>query len=1584
MKSYFRLISLLALLAAALPANAYDFMVGGLCYVKNSDGKSVTVTYQNSSSPRYSSLSGALYIPSSVTYSGKTYSVTSIGSSAFCWCHDLSSVTIPNSVTSIGSEAFTACSGLTSVTIPNSVTSIGRYAFNGCSGLKSVTIGNSVTSIGNVAFQGCNGLTSVTWNAKSCNDFSYQIFNELTNIKTFEFGNEVEKIPAYLCSGLSRLTSVTIPNSVTSIGDYSFYDCSRLTSVTIPNSVTSIGNGAFTNCSGLTSVTIPNSVTSIGYTAFSGCSGLTSVTIPNSVTSIGQSAFSGCCGLTSVTIPNSVTSIGSGAFQGCSGLTSMTIPNSVKTIDDRSFQNCSGLTSVTIPNSVTYIGQSAFSGCCGLTSVTIPNSVTSIGHETFSGCSNLTSVTWNAKACNYISDVDFDPPFYCLSNLMSFEFGNEVETIPEYLCDGLSGLTSVTIPNSVTSIGNKAFVGCSGLTSVTWNAKSCNDFKYSSVFSGLTNIKTFEFGNDVEKIPAYLCYGLSRLTSVTIPNSVTSIGEDAFNGCTSLRSVTIGNSVTEIGWSAFFGCSGLTGVYISDLAKWCEIAFDNDTANPLTNAKHLFVNGEEVIDLVIPNTVTRIDSYAFVTCVAFKSATIPNSVTSIGNYAFSGCSGLASVTIGNSVTSIGQSAFSGCRGLTSVTIPNSVNTIGGVAFQGCSGLTSIKVNDGNTKYDSRNNCNALIETATNTLLLGCKNTVIPNSVTSIGEYAFYSCEGLTSVTIPNSVTSIGSEAFTACSGLTSVTIPNSVTSIGNGAFTNCSGLTSVTIPNSITSIGYTAFSGCSGLTSVTIPNSVTSIGYYAFLNCSGLTDIYSDIDVPSNVTMGANVFNKVPTSTCVLHVPVGTTALYRTAAQWNVFTNIVEHVISATSIALDRETVQLVEGETATLTATVLPEDAANRTVAWSSSNESVATVDANGTVTAVAAGTATITATTTDGSDLSASCAVTVIAQQLVNELSVADYRCMAGDTFTIDVSLSNGNEIGGVQFDLYLPEGFSVALDNDGKPDITLDGNRSDGHQLMVNNDFADGHLNVLAFSMDNEAFVGNDGAVIHINVVADNALAGGDYVLELRDIELAVPDGSDAYNYASLTSTITVMMMGDANADGRVTVSDVLIVARRANGYMVDGLNDAIIDMNGDGRITVSDLLIVANISNNGQAAASGAPMRRAPRRANELSVDNHLAIADVTCDPGERFTLPVEMVNPDEIGGFMFDLYLPEGFSIGLNKKGKLDITLEEDRIEDHMPQFNNSFDDGHLHVQAFSMSNEPFYGNEGPVVYIAIVADDNVSAGIHTAAVRMIELSSPDGMENRQDDEGFTFDINVAGGLTLAEVLSNGTDGSDYSISSTLAVVKKSEDNVHAYVTDGEGNWARLEGDAVAGLEEGAGVVGVAGTLSASGIAPTITLSAEPVLSTAVPYEIATIDLSRAFREMPMPCQVVTINGFFDGTKLRAYRAYPQGQGIAVDLGHSTADLEIGKKYIVTAAIELLEPWENDAPNGAPARIKTDDSNALDNLKAGILESQLDLETGIVDLAADDGDGLYYNLLGVPVQHPTPGIYIHNGKKVVVK
>ena len=394
-----------------------------------------------------------------------------------------------------------------------------------------------------------------------------------------------------------------------------------------------------------------------------------------------------------------------------------------------------------------------------------------------------------------------------------------------------------------------------------------NGHKYSGVVIIPEKIRFNGREYTVTSIGNSAFYSCDGLTSITIPNSVTSFGNSAFSGCSGLISITIPNSVTSIGNSAFASCTNLTQIEVErdnkkyDSRDGCSAVVETSSNTLVLGCKsttipssvtsigdYAFSEITTLTSIEIPNSVTFIGKSAFSGCSALTSIEIPNSVTSIGDNAFAHCSTLTSIEIPNSVTSIGNSAFSGCSGLTKINLPGSVTSIGTYAFSGCTNLTQIEVERNNKKYDSRDGCNAVIETSSNTLVIGCKNSTIPSSVTSIGASAFQNCTSLTKINLPSSVTFIGKSAFSECTSLTSITIPSSVSSIEEHAFYNCRSLTSITLPNSVTSIGDYAFADCSTLTSIEIPNSVTSIGNSAFYSCDGLTSI----EIPNSVTSIGN------------------------------------------------------------------------------------------------------------------------------------------------------------------------------------------------------------------------------------------------------------------------------------------------------------------------------------------------------------------------------------------------------------------------------------------------------------------------------------------------------------------------------------------------------------------------------------------------------------------------------------------------------------------------------------------------------------------------------------------------------------
>ena len=625
--------TLLSLIALFIWVIAFaSVKIDGIYYNLNYDTKTAEVTYERRQNMyNYSNIT-TITIPSSITYNNENYNVTSIGDYAFC-----------------------ACEALISVTIPNSITSIGECVF----------LNSTLTDI----YVDLNN-------------------NNFTSIDGILYNKDTTSI--ILCP--ETKTSITIPNTITSIRNKAFLKCVYLTYIKIPDSVTSIGKEAFYGCSGLTSIEIPNSVTSIGEEAFYGCSGLTSIEIPNSVTSIGNYPFLQCSSLininvdlnnnyfssidgilydknittliccpnskTNILIPNSTITIKDGAFAYCSLLDSIEIPNSVTSIEHSTFLNCSSLTSITIPNSVTSIGGYAFYNCSSLTSIIIPNNITSIEDYTFYSCSSLTSIT----IPDSIISIGKDAFMNC------------------------SSLTAIKIPKSVTFIGERAFSNCPSLTSIKYYAE---DYNYSNIlfkFDIIDRTNLTELAcpatwlNEFNETTQYAF--TNQLTEITITEG--EITENIFNFINRSKKSLI-----------TINLAGATNTIINDLAFYDCYKLENITlpANTEIIGYKAFAECVHIKQLEIPATVTNIEERAFENCRSIASLTFAegSNLKTIGAWAFYNNHNITEVTIPEGVEEIGDAAFYGCNYIENITLPTSVQSIGDNGFALCNQVKRIEV-----------------------------------------------------------------------------------------------------------------------------------------------------------------------------------------------------------------------------------------------------------------------------------------------------------------------------------------------------------------------------------------------------------------------------------------------------------------------------------------------------------------------------------------------------------------------------------------------------------------------------------------------------------------------------------------------------------------------------------------------------------------------------------------------------------------------------------------------------------------------------------------------------------------------------
>lgn len=626
---------------------------------------------------------GAIEIPTSIYYDKNYYIVKSIGESAFEECDALVAVTLSNGIESIEIGAFYECVWLQSVEIPNGVTKIAQSAFSGCERMTYVSIPSSVTEIGLWAFDRCPKLERIDCKINKPFAIDETVFdskNEDYDVYSMALLVVPDGTKALYkeTAGWNLFTNIVEASDVGEggkVGDV--FKSGQLYYIIGANNTVVVTTATSEEDKYAGDIEIPGqvefngkdySVTGISYSAFKSCAELTSVTILQGVTTISPDAFYSCSNLASITIPSTITTINSNAFLGCSNLSSVYITdlaawcniyfaNNANPLSYASlFLNKNKIVDLEIPNDVTTISNSAFRGLKNILSVKIPGSVISIGKDAFRDCSGLTSIISSIENPFTIDENVFtssDKDIYATALLIV-----PVDKRSEYMkTDGWKKFTNIV------EVGQGGYIG---------QTFSDNGISYKigenftvSVVSGST-----KYAGDIV-IP-------SQVDFIGKTYSVTSIGKSAFENCSGLKSIKIPSTIQSIGLDAFDGTTALTAVHISDIAAWCNITFADHYSNPLTYAHHLYKDGKEITDLVIPSTVTSIGGYAFYKCSGLKSIVIPNGVTTIGVSAFYGCSGLTTITIPESVTSIGETGeylgsgvFSGCDKLTSILSLNS-------------------------------------------------------------------------------------------------------------------------------------------------------------------------------------------------------------------------------------------------------------------------------------------------------------------------------------------------------------------------------------------------------------------------------------------------------------------------------------------------------------------------------------------------------------------------------------------------------------------------------------------------------------------------------------------------------------------------------------------------------------------------------------------------------------------------------------------------------------------------------------------------------------------------------------------------
>lgn len=737
------------------------------------------------------------------------------------------------------------------------VTEVAAGAFHQCDGLTAVTVPNSVKSIGDGTFSDSRNLATVS------------LGTGLTSL-----GNDV----FYCCSSLN---SIKIPEGVTVIGGRCFNECSSLASVTFPTTLQEIGSGAFVGCTKLSTITMPKGFKTLGDMAFIRCSSLTTVNLNNEMTYLGNSAFSDCCALESINLPTGITKLGVYTFSNCTSLTSITIPDNVTSIDWYCFSSCTGLKEVVVGNGVTHIDSNVFEYCSNLVTLTLGKNVSSIGSRSFANLEALEDVYCYAKYPPEVAD-----------NLFENSYPEYINLHVPYRRSSFYASANVWKEMIITEMDNDspnivfADAHVKELCIANWDADRDGELSeaeaadvqiLNGVFTGNNTIKSFDelrHFTEIVKIGDEEFKNCDQLTSLTLPVSVESIGREAFASCLALESIYIPELVSDIGSKAFFMCYNM---------KSMEVSEDNSLMDSRNNCNAIVRKYDNILLFGCNNTI------------------IPDDITQIEHHAFYGMNLINDIILPDGLTVIGDSAFMCCRGLTSITIPKTVTWVGYEALRECRDLASIVVDEDNQNYDSRDNCNALIGKGYHELWVGCKNTVIPESVKTIVSRAFYACQGLTSVNLPENLNSIGKEAFYGCEDLVAIDFPKDLKTIEESAFERCVSLTSLEFPEYLYDLGSNVFKDCTGLASVVFPKNTSKWGDNTFVGCTSLAKVsLLNREPPVNLES-----DPLPTrNEIILYVPFTCSGIYSEADYWKEFKDILELDNTSPNIEFEDEEVK--------------------------------------------------------------------------------------------------------------------------------------------------------------------------------------------------------------------------------------------------------------------------------------------------------------------------------------------------------------------------------------------------------------------------------------------------------------------------------------------------------------------------------------------------------------------------------------------------------------------------------------------------------------------------------------------------------